>query len=318
MFKLLVLRFVAVVAVFLTASAQSAPAPAPITIRYIGAPGDYMLGFWYAQSTGMFAKAGLNVIWQKSPSGAAAPPAVVGGVADIGHTSINSLIAAHARKIPFVLIAPGAVHEKKKSVNSGVLVLVNSPYKSVLDLQGKTVSSTEIGSIGAIGLRALIDAQVGDSSTVRFIELPSGAMAAALEQGRIDAAVSNEPILTRDLAGGKVRVIADMLDGYPGVMLEAAYFGMRDWVAANQDAVGRFARVLRQASAYANRHPTELLPLLIANTGLDPTVAANMKHARIGINFDATQVQQVVDLVAKYKIIPAAFDAREMFEGTPK
>jgi NitT/TauT family transport system substrate-binding protein len=315
----IVLRSVAVVSMLLAASAaQSAPTPAPTTIRFIGAPGDDLLGFWYAQSTGMFAKAGLNVIWEKASSGAAVPPAIVGGVAEIGRTSINSLIAAHARKVPFVLIAPGAVHEKRKSINSGILVLTNSPYKSMLDLQGKTVSSTELGSIGAIGLRAWIDANGGDSSTVRFIELPTGAMKAALEQGRIDAVVSNEPVMTRDLADGKVRVIGDMLDGYPGVMLESAYFGMRDWVVANQDAVTKFVRVLRQASAYANKHPTELLPMLIANTGLDPSVAANMKHARIGINFDASQVQQIVDLVAKYKIIPNAFDAREMFEGAPK
>jgi NitT/TauT family transport system substrate-binding protein len=292
--------------------------PALTTIRVIGAPGDDMMGFWYAQSTGMFTKAGLNIVFQKAASGASVPPAIVGGAADLGRTSINSLIAAHVRGIPFVLVAPGAVHEKDKSVNSGVLVAANAPFKSVLDLQGKTVSSTELGSIGALGLRALIDAQGGDSSTVKFVELPTGAIAAALEQGRIDGGVSNEPVMTRDLAGGKVRVLVDMLDGYPGVTLESAYFGMREWIGANQDAVTRFVRVLRDATVYANAHMKDLLPLLIQNTGLDPEVAAKMRHARMGITFDPSQVQPIIDVVAKYKGIPQRFDAREMFNGTPK
>jgi NitT/TauT family transport system substrate-binding protein len=308
-----------VLAIFIAAMGVTrAQVPALTTIHFIAAPGDDLLGFWYAQKMGFFTKAGLNVVYEPSASGAAVTPAIVGGAADIGRTSINSLIAAHVRNIPFVLIAPAAVHEKQKSVNSGVLIALNAPFKSVLDLQGKTVSSTELGSIGAIGLRALIDELGGDSSTLHFVELPTGAITAALQQGRIDAGISNEPVMTRDLAGGKVRVLADMLDGYPGVTLEAAYFAMHDWAAANQDVIRRFVLALRQGNAYANTHVTELLPLMIANTGLEPDVAAKMKHARIGLVFDASQVQPIIDIVAKYKVIPHAFDAREMFLDAPK
>jgi NitT/TauT family transport system substrate-binding protein len=296
----------------------AAQTPAPTTIHFIAAPGDDLLGFWYAQKTGLFAKAGLNVIYEPAASGAAVTPAIVGGAADIGRTSINSLIAAHVRNIPFVLIAPGAVHQKQKSVNSGVLVALNAPFRTVLDLQGKTVSSTELGSIGSIGLRALIDELGGDSSTVHFVELPTGAIAAALTQGRIDAGISNEPVMTRDLVGGKVRVLADMLDGYPGITLEGAYFAMHDWATANGDAVRRFVLALRQGNVYANAHVAELLPLLIANTGLEPDVAAKMRHAQIGTAFDASQVQPIIDIVAKYKVIPHTFDAHEMFLAAPK
>jgi ABC-type nitrate/sulfonate/bicarbonate transport system substrate-binding protein len=301
------------VAVLVAASATTAQTPALTTIRFIGAPGDDLVGFWYAQSTGMFAKAGLNVVVDKASSGAVVSQAIVGGADDIGRTSLNSLIAAHVHNVPFVLIAPAAIHEKKRSVNSGVLVAANSPFKSILDLQGKTVSSTELGSLGSLGVRAMIDEQGGDSSTVHFVELPTTAIAAAIEQNRIDAGVSNEPVMTRDLEGGKVRVLADMLEGYPGVTLEGAYFAMHDWATANQDAVQRFQRVLRQATIYANAHVTELLPLLIANSGLEPDVAAKMHHALMGVDFNPSQVQPVIDICAKYKVIPHGFDAREMF-----
>ena len=320
-FQRLAVRALAVAASVLmvaTPTTAQAPAPALTTIRFIGAPGDDLLGFWYALNTGMFTKAGLNIVVDKASSGAIVAQAIVGGANDIGRTSLNALIAAHVRNVPFVLLAPAAVHEKKLSVNSGVLVAANSPLKSVLDLQGKIVSSTELGSLGALGVRSMIDAQGGDSSTVKFVELPTPAIAAALQAGRIDAGVSNEPLMTRDLLGGKVRVLVDMLEGYPGVTLEGGYFAMRDWANANRDAVNRFLRVLREATNYANAHTAELLPLLVTNTGLELEVEQKMQHARMGVVLIPSQVQPVIDVVAKYKGIPKAYDAREMFLTPPK
>ncbi len=311
--QLIVRGLVVAAAIVMVTSATAAQTPALTTIRFIGAPGDDLLGFWYAQSTGMFTKAGLNIVVDKASSGAIVSQAIVGGADDIGRTSLNSLIAAHVHNVPFVLLAPAGVHEKKLSVNSGVLVATGSPFKSVLDLQGKIVSSTELGSLGALGVRAMIDAQGGDSSTVHFVELPTPAIAAAIQAGRIDAGVSNEPLMTRDLLGGKVRVLVDMLEGYPGVTLEGGYFAMRDWANTNRDAVQKFLRVLREATIYANAHVPELLPLLVSNTGLELEVAQKMQHARMGVDLSPSQVQPVIDVVAKYKGIPKAFDAREMF-----
>ena len=190
MLRQLAVRAVAIAALLLGCAPLALAQPStPASIRFIAAPGDDLLGFWYAQNAGLFEKAGLSIVFEKASSGAAVTPAIVGGAADIGRTSINSLIAAHVRNIPFVLIAPAAIHQKQKSVNSGVLVAANAPFKSVLDLQGKTISSTELGSIGSIGLRALIDSQGGDSSTLHWVELPAGAISAALQQGRIDAGI---------------------------------------------------------------------------------------------------------------------------------
>ena len=141
MVRRLILRAGALTAAVLLAVSAGAGAQAPQlkTIRFVGAPGDDMLGFWYAVSSGMFTKAGLNVVVEKAASGAAVTTDIVGGAADVGRTSLNSLVAAHAHGVPFVLIAPAAVHEKNKSVNDGVLVNLNSPLKSVLDLQGKEI-----------------------------------------------------------------------------------------------------------------------------------------------------------------------------------
>jgi NitT/TauT family transport system substrate-binding protein len=310
----LVFRSVAVAASFIVASSTAgAQTPAPTTIRFITSPSDDLLPFWYAQSKDMFRTAGLNVVVVKVTNGALATQGVIAGVADVGRASLSSLIAAHVRGIPFVLVAPSAIHRHATSVNSAILVAANSPLKSPLDLQGKTVSCTAIGDIGYLGLRAMIDAQGGDSSTVKWVEIPISAAAAAVEAGRIDGSVSAEPYMSRDLSAGKVRMLVDMLDGYPGEILEGAFFSTHDFAAANTDALARFASVLRQGAIYANAHGNELIPLLVTNTGMEPDVAAHMRRAMNGVNFDPSQVQPVIDVAAKYKVLPHGFDAHEMF-----
>ena len=87
---------------------------------------------YYAYKTGMFKRAGLNVTF--TPMGPAAiPSAVAGGAVQIAGNNLFSVIAARARNIPFVLIAPSAIHRTKVSVNSAILVTTNSPLKTALE-----------------------------------------------------------------------------------------------------------------------------------------------------------------------------------------
>ena len=52
--------------------------------------------------------------------------------------------------------------------------------------------------------------------------------------------------------------------------------------------------------------------LMVTLTKMDPKVAAEMRHAYAATTFDPSQIQPIIDLAAKYKIIPKGFDAREL------
>jgi len=293
-----------------------AQTPADLTaIRFISSPSDDLRPVLYAQSAGLFKKAGLDVEITRATSGAVVAQSVIAGAMDVGKSSLVSLIAAYARGVPFVMIAPSAIHQKDDA-NDGVMILANAPFKSPLDLQGKVVGCTAIGDIGYLGLRAMIDEQGGDSSTVRFIELPTTTLGATLEQGRVDAGITNEPYMSKDLGTGKFRMLADMLNGYgPRPILESAFFSTRDYVAKNRDAMARFAKVMEQASAYANSHIPETLPLIVAFSGMDAHAAAIMHKTYTALAFDPAQIQPVIDVAAKYKVIPKTFSARDMLSA---
>jgi NitT/TauT family transport system substrate-binding protein len=305
-------RAVALPAALVVASVTASSAqPTLTTIRFISSPSDDMRPVLYALSSGLFRKAGLDVEVQKAGSGALVAQAVIGGAEDVGKSSMSSLIAAYVRGLPFELIAPSAIHQPDIP-NDGVLVATTSPIKSPLDLQGKTVACTAIGDIGYLGIRGMIDRLHGDSSTVKWVELPTSAVAVAVQEGRVDAGITTEPYMTNDLKSGKVRVLFDMLDGYPRPILESAFFATKDYVAKNRAAVSRFAKALEEGAVYSNTHPAETVPLLVSFSGMDPTVAAEMHRTITATSFDPSRIQPIIDLAAKYKIIPRAFNAREM------
>lgn len=313
MFARILARATALVVALVIASAgRSTGQPAGLTtLRVISAPSDDLRPVLYGQSAGLFRRAGLNVVVERANSGAVAAQAVIGGASEVGKASLSSLIAAYARGVPFVLIAPSAIH-RSASPNSAVIVAASSPVHSPLDLQGKIVACTAIGDIGYLGLRGLIDAQGGDSSTVRWVEIPTSAVAAAIEQGRVEAGLAVEPFMSKDLRSGKVRMLVDVLSGYPIPILESAFFATRAYVAENRDLIVRFARVLQQAAVYSNAHPAETARLFATFSGMDPELTAQMHLTYTATSFDPLQIQPVIDLAVKYKIIPHKFDAQEI------
>jgi NitT/TauT family transport system substrate-binding protein len=308
------LRAIAAVAVLLGASTVSVPAqqaPPLTTVRFTSSASDDLRPILYAQSAGLFKKAGLNVVVDKASSGGVVAQSIIGGAMDIGKASMSSLVAAYARGVPFVLIAPSAIHRKEES-NSGVMLMAGSPIKSVLDLQGKIVGCTAIGDIGYLGLREMIDAQGGDSSKVKWVEIPTSSLAATVDAGRVDAGLTTEPYMSKDLATAKFRILVDMLTGYPHPILESAFFATKTYVDANRDTVARFTKVLQQAAQYSDNHVAETLPLLVAFTGMDPDAATKMHKTYTALSFDPQQIQPVIDAAAKYNIIPKSFPARDM------
>ncbi len=303
------------IVILLAASTATSPAQAPgglTTIRFTSSSSDDLRPVLYAQSAGLFQKAGLNVVIDKASSGGVVAQSVIGGAMDVGKASLVSLIAAYARGVPFALIAPSAIHRKDDG-NSGIMIATNSPLKSVLDLQGKVVGCTAIGDIGYLGIRGMIDSMGGDSAAVKWVEIPISALAPAVEANRVDAGLTIEPYMSKDLGTGKFKILADMLNGYSRpLILESAFFATRDYVEKNRDAVARFAKVMAQASAYANTHIPETLPLMVSFSGMDAADAAKMHKTFTALTFNPDEIQPVIDAAAKYKIIPKGFSAKDM------
>jgi NitT/TauT family transport system substrate-binding protein len=265
----------------------------------------------WAIESGMFKKAGLDVKLSEGASGAVISAGVAGGAIDIGMSSLVPVIGARAKGLPFQLIVPAAVYNSNASY-AAMLVRNDSPFKTAKDLNGHTIASAALRDLIGTSQAAWIDANGGDSSTVKVVEIPNNAVLPALEEGRIDAATFLEPRMSQALATGKMRKFGQPFDAFGKHFPISSLFGTADFISKNTELVQRFARVVRESNVYCNTHHAETAPVLARFAKLDLKVIENAVRVGYDESFNLKEIQGVIDICARYKVIDKPFEAREL------
>lgn len=146
-----------------------------------------------AESEHLWSKHGVDVTFQRYPSGAAAAQALVGGAADVATMADFPFVLASTRRGDlrvFLTIAQSPLQ---------VQVVANSSrgIHSVADLAGHGVGVT-IGSAGEFYLHELAAARGIQSSSIRSVGLSPQEMLNAMASGKdLDAACTWQPFVFR-------------------------------------------------------------------------------------------------------------------------
>ena len=231
-------------------------------LRVAYQPYAYSAQVLYARDKGFFAKAGINVTLQEIAFGSALATAVASGAVDIGIATVNTLAVAHVKKLPFIIIAPGATFDARRPATGYLVAGKQSGIKTGKDFNGKTIGTPGLATLGEYGVRAWVDANGGDSTTLKFQELPFSQMPAAFAAGRIDAGFIGDPFLAE--ARKFTHPVAREMDAMGQEYLITAWFTTTTWSAAHADAVARFAAAVREASAWAAKNPQRCVDILAA------------------------------------------------------
>ncbi len=281
------------------------------TIASSGLPEDSATPVLYAIQDGAFAKAGLDVTISAQHNGSAVASGVAGGSYQIGKISLNPLIDAHARGIPFTIIAPGGLSTAAHPI-AGLMVAANSKIRSAKDLNGATVAVGALNDIFSLAMRAWMDKNGGDSTTLKLVEIPISAIGDAIATGRVVAGSANEPILGAALATGKLRVLAHTFDAIAPRWMFTSWCAMKPWADQNRAACETFRRVVIESAKYANAHSSATVDAIAKFTGLEPNAVQHMARTEAATTLDPALIQPVIDTVAHYKDIPARFDAKQL------
>jgi NitT/TauT family transport system substrate-binding protein len=308
-----IVRRIALAAVAALAVSSSASFGADVPTIHVGAGLDVeSTPLLYAKQAGLFTRAGLNVEIEKiNGGGTAIAAAVAGGALEVGKASTFALVAAHAKGVPFVLLAPAAYYSSADP-DIPLLVSAGSPIRTARDLNGKTLGVVSLATTMRLADQAWIDQNGGDSRTVKFVELSPPAVPPAIEQGRIDGATLSEPVLSAAMESGKVRVLGYSYNAIGKHFDLADWFSSAEWVAKNHELATKFARVMLQANTYVGAHEGEVKPLVAAYVGVDPAVLAKMRNPERGGYYDPSLIQPLIDMAAKYGAIPKVFPASEL------
>jgi NitT/TauT family transport system substrate-binding protein len=302
---------VAAAAVFACALPPAgAQAPAAIAV-VVPVATNGALPLYYAQRSGLFARAGLNVTIETIGSGAAAAAAVAGGAADIGDSNVQTLIQAHARGVPFTIVAPGGEYDEKRPTVE-VLVLAAGPLRTPKDIAGSSIGVASLQDAFVLGLNAWLAENGVDRSGLHFVEAPQSALLPLLVEKRVDGILLSEPSLAHAQASGSTRAIGKPYDSIAKHFLISAWFSTTTWVAAHPDAARRFGAAIAQADIYADNHWAEMVPIVADFTKLPIDELRSLTHDAFGASVPAAYVQPMIDVAARFKVIDRPFPAEEI------
>jgi NitT/TauT family transport system substrate-binding protein len=302
-------RLAALVSLFmLCLPAIPAAAQSLIPVHVMTVPIDVGAEIYYAKEMGFFTKAGLDVDVTPAANGGAAAAAVAGNAVDIGYSDMVSIASGFGRGVPFVVLAPAAIHDAAMP-NNQLLVAAGSPIRTAKDLNGKIVAGSGLGTISGYAPRAWIEANGGDLASVKFVELPFPSMQPALDAGRIDAASIAEPFL--NAAAKTDRVIASPYDAVAKTFLISAFFTNAAWAKDHPDVVNRFIAAMHDTAVWANANHAKSLEILLKYAKIDPALAGGMVRVKYGERLDTALMQPVINVAAKYSKF-APFKADEI------
>ncbi len=263
---------------------------------------------YYARANGFFAQNGIDVDIQNLRNGAAIAAAVSGGDLQIGVSSILQLAEARGAGVPFVIIVPGGLHDGRIAHTANLVVAPGGPIAKPSDLNGKIIAVNTLNGLDQIIADALIDKNGGDSTTVKYVEVPPAA-AESVIAGRVSAAQLEEPELSG--AGTRVRRLGDGEDAIGPRFATTGWFTTDDWLAKNKDTVRRFSAAIFAAGAWAMQNPEKAGAVLHDALGL--TQARGTQTFATTRN--AGELSPLLNTAVRYKVAPPVSAGQLFWDG---
>src|SRR4051794_8531921 len=226
---------------------------------------------------GFFKEQNLTIKPKLAEGGAAILPAVLSGDFQIGFSNNISLLIAASKGLPVQIVSQGVLAGTDKSQAwADLLVRKNGPIKTAKDLEGKTIAVNTLKNICEVTIKASLQKQGVDVSTLKFIEVPFPDMNAALDAKRVDGACVVEPFVSQGKAG-KARGIDPFYINTAPDLTVATYFTSKQYAQQNPEVVDRFVKAINKSLDYAQAHPDEVRGVLSSYTPIPAEAAKAIK-----------------------------------------
>jgi len=247
---------------------SSADGPAKIKICYLGLTCEPAI--FVAYEKGFFKEEGLDVELVKSDWGSMRDGLAEGRFQATYHLSMYLMKPI---EMGMDLRLTGGIHTGCLRVQAGM----KTDIKNVADLKGKRVGITHMGSPPFLFTSRVLAANGLDpKNDVEWVAMPVDAMSKALDQGRVDAVASAEPVGTMLLAEDKVYKVCDQAsdapydDEYCCVVVVNGKFARED-----PSAAAKVTRALFKGAKWVSANPTAAARLAVEKKYVDATTEIN-------------------------------------------
>jgi NitT/TauT family transport system substrate-binding protein len=291
----------------LAARAQTAPG-ADISIGVVLAE-PYMQPY-YADNLGFFKKAGLNPNIQVFPNASITLQAVVGNALDIGTANLIQLASAFNRGVDVTIVAAGGMFTSDQTTIP-LCVAKNSAIQTAKDLEGQTVSVTNLAGTEGLAVSEWLKAGGADPQRVKIFEIPFAQVGPALARGTVAAGLLGEPFSSQYAA--EVRTI-----GYPYAAIAPAFYtgvwvARRSYLATHGPVARKLVATIYETARWANTHRADAAELFAKMSKRDLSSLLSQTRIPFGTALETRYAQPLLDKALAYKLLDRPVSAKDLF-----
>ena len=278
-------------------------APEEVTkIRVAALPIAETGALWAAIDEGIFADHGLEVEVVPAQGGAQAIPALLSGDIQFAIGQPFGPIRADLQDLGVAIIGDYADSRAEGDDVNAVVALGDSGIASPKDLSGKKVSVNSLGAAGDLTIRAAIDADGGDSSTVEFIEVAFPDVKAQLDAGTIDAGWAPDPFRGMIVGEGGVSVVAPYQATIPGLSV-LTNITTQDLIDNDPDLVAAYSAAMTEALDFASANEDAVYAAIAEGLDIPLEAAQGITLPTFTFEMDVDSIKTLADLAVKYEYI---------------
>ncbi|MFZ3454479.1 ABC transporter substrate-binding protein [Arthrobacter sp. 7Tela_A1] len=266
----------------------------------------------YGIEEGIFEKHGLDVTLETGQGGAAMLPAVSTGSMNFAVGNPLTVMVAKDKGLDMKIVTGYSNSYAEGEDINGVVARADSGITSFADLEGKTATVNAINTQGDLTIMEAASLAGADPSAINFSEMPFPDMEAQLELGNTDAVWLPEPFLSKALSNpDNVLVGYSNQEAVPG-MPTMVSFTSGKYASENPETVDKFKDAMQELLVQAEENIDDVKATLPDFMTMPPEVAANLKMEQYEAELRTEQLNDMGELMLKYKFVEKAPDLGSM------
>ncbi|GAB3618193.1 hypothetical protein GCM10027416_27500 [Okibacterium endophyticum] len=263
-------------------------------------PSSQFAPLFYGMESGIFEEHGLELEIVPQTDIAAIIAGIASGQYDFGFATVVHVTTANANGIPIRAVT--SIEGQVKPDDEGTMTIASkeSGITDLAGLEGKRVATIGLSSHNSLTLWELAERAGIDPKSIELVQLPFGQMAAALENGDVDAAIMQWPFANDALEAGGVPLGYNNRELFQNTAT-TLFNTSQQFIDQNPNTVQAFSDAMIESIEAATEDPEAARATLVE--GLDITEEqAEVARWNIGgdphLNLEAFQLAQ--ELLAKF------------------